>query len=160
MILPLEERTMRRNSGLLFVIASILVTLTTTLNALAQSTSDGSSSGGSAGASIVCLLLQCFIPLVIWGIWIAVSVWVKNDAEAAGVDNPMLWAVLTFFFGIVVLIIYLVAIKPNALKNKPQYSAPTGYMDESNKKPGSCIHCGYNAGTTVGRCPKCGSNLS
>ncbi len=151
---------MRRNSGLLFMIASILVTMTTTLNALAQSTTTDTSSSSSSGAGILCFLMQCIIPLIVWIAWLMVSIWVKNDAEAAGVDNPMLWAVLTFFFGIVVLIIYLVAIKPKALETKRSYAPPTGYMDVSNKKPGACPHCGYNAGTTVGRCPKCGANLS
>ena len=63
--------------------------------AFAQQTQPSSDSG-DPGLAIFCLAMQCIIPLISLAVWVMVAKWVKNDAEAYGIDNPMLWAVLVF----------------------------------------------------------------
>jgi len=41
---------------------------------------------------------------------------VYSDAKKKNVENPALWAVLTFFFNLIGLIIYFFVIRPEAIK--------------------------------------------
>ena len=56
-------------------------------------------------------LISCCIPLVIWGVFIIAAIWVYKDAQKNNVDNPILWAVVTFFLGIIGLVLYFVIAK-------------------------------------------------
>jgi ABC-type amino acid transport system permease subunit len=65
---------------------------------------------GMAGAS-ACAGIGCFGAIAIFVIAIAINIaillWVKNDATARGMENPMLWLIIVFFTGLVGLVIYL-----------------------------------------------------
>jgi ABC-type amino acid transport system permease subunit len=65
---------------------------------------------GMAGAS-ACAGIGCFGAIAIFVVAIAINIaillWVKNDATARGMDNPMLWLIIVFFTGLVGLVIYL-----------------------------------------------------
>ncbi|RLE73337.1 MAG: hypothetical protein DRJ37_00460 [Thermoprotei archaeon] len=43
---------------------------------------------------------------------LAISFWVFRDAKKRGIENPLLWAVVVFFTGIIGLIIYFFFIRP------------------------------------------------
>ena len=74
------------------------LTLLLPLVALAQDEDGG-------GALAVGGTLFCFLILLV--INILILVWVYRDANRRGA-NGALWAVLTFFFGLIALIIYLI----------------------------------------------------
>jgi hypothetical protein len=70
--------------------------------AFAQTTDDGgliALFGGTVGC--VCALIGFIIQ-------IAITYWVYNDAKKNGNPNAVLWGVLTFFFTLIGLILYLV----------------------------------------------------
>lgn len=71
---------------------------------LAQEATEPSVTATGAAA----LLGTCLIVgLVILVINILLLIWVYKDAKARG-QNAVLWLILTFFFGIVVLIVWLI----------------------------------------------------
>ena len=43
---------------------------------------------------------------------LAISFWVFRDAKKRGIENPLLWAAVVFFTGIIGLIIYFFFIRP------------------------------------------------
>lgn len=43
---------------------------------------------------------------------LAISFWVFRDAKNRGIENPLLWAAIVFFTGIIGLIIYFFFIRP------------------------------------------------
>lgn len=61
--------------------------------------------GAAAGLAICGMGL--LIPLIALAINIALMIWVGKDAKAKGMENRGLWMVLTFFTGLIGLIIYL-----------------------------------------------------
>lgn len=63
----------------------------------------------SAGIWLVC----CCIGLIIN---IALAYLVYSDAKKNNVENGMLWAVVTFFFTLIGLLVYFLAIRPEAMK--------------------------------------------
>jgi hypothetical protein len=65
---------------------------------------------GGLGIWLVCV---CCVPLVLGGILAYV---VYTDAKKNNVDNPALWAVLTFFFNLLGILIYFLAIRPDAIR--------------------------------------------
>ena len=73
------------------------------------------SPASTAGVLGFGLLWCCFaiIPLVI-GLVLAYVVY--KDAQKNKVENPILWGIITFFFNIIGLLIYFLAIKPEAVK--------------------------------------------
>ena len=78
--------------------------LATSFAAFAQDTTNtGASAAGCLGGSII------------WLIGLAISIgltyFVYTDAKKRGMDNAALWAVLTFFTGLIGLIIYLLVRK-------------------------------------------------
>ena len=147
---------MRKLSGVFFVLITVFATTVLGLGAFAQTEEPEVDSE----LSMVCLFGYCAIGLISTIIWLLVSIWVKKDAEANNVDSPILWGVLVFFLGIIGLLIYLLAIKPKAVASRAKYERSTSGYGDSYVKPGTCPHCGYYAGTTAGRCPSCGGNLS
>ena len=75
------------------------------------SVSDEAAANAIAGFSLVFWLVFCCVALAISGVLAFV---VYNDAKKNGVENGVLWAALTFFFGLIPLLIYFLAIKKNA----------------------------------------------
>ncbi len=77
------------------------------------------STGNSAAAASVgfgVIALYCCIACIPLIILVALAVFVYKDAEKYKVENGALWAVLTFFTGLVGLLIYFLAIRPDYVK--------------------------------------------
>src|SRR5690606_27109507 len=62
---------------------------------------------------LIYFLCICLIPLVIGAI---LAVVVYKDAKKNNVENPILWAILTFLFSIIGLLVYFLAIRPEAIR--------------------------------------------
>lgn len=71
---------------------------------------------GAAFGSMIMLCVICCSVLVSLLIPFAFAYWVYKDAVKNKVDSPMLWALITFFFTLIGLLIYLLAIRPDAIK--------------------------------------------
>ena len=137
------------------VVSAIITMLAVPGLAAAQDASGGSSGGGDPELGVLCLILQCLIPLIIYLIWGMVAIWARNDAASRGIDSPWLWGVVVFFGGIVGLIIYLLVPRAQAKER----NVADHWRMELRPPPGTCPHCGSYAGTNVGRCPSCGGDL-
>lgn len=61
-------------------------------------------------ALYVCI---CCVALIVP---LGLAIWVYKDAEKNHVENGILWAILTFFFTLIGLLVYLLAIRPEAIK--------------------------------------------
>jgi hypothetical protein len=84
--------------------------------------SDAAAGGIFAGFGLIWCCIMC-VPFVIL---LGLAIFVYKDAEKNKVENGVLWAILTFFTGIIGLLIYLLAIKPEAIKkNGGTPSTPT-----------------------------------
>lgn len=77
------------------------------------SVTDAAGAGGFAIGMILIYCCALCIPLLIV---IGLAVWVYKDAQKNKVDNAALWAILTFFTGLIGILIYLLAIRPDAIK--------------------------------------------
>jgi uncharacterized membrane protein len=66
-----------------------------------------SPSAAAVAGLAACGMGMLLIPLIILAINIALMIWVGKDAKARGMENHVLWMVLTFFLGILGWIIYL-----------------------------------------------------
>ena len=75
------------------------------------SVQDDAAAAGALGFSMVVWVGICCFGLLIAG---GFAYWVYSDAKKNNVENGVLWAVLTFFFGLIPLLIYFLAIKKNA----------------------------------------------
>lgn len=73
----------------------------------------------SMGILFYCCIL-CIPLLVLFGF----AYWVYKDATKYKVENPALWGLLTFCTGIVGLLIYFLAIRPEAVKKLEGGSKP------------------------------------
>lgn len=105
-------------------------------------------------ALIFVTLLQLSIPL-------ALAIFVKLNADSNGVDNGWLWAILTFFFGPIMFFVYFFVIRPRgSASHKPMKKTDMSKYMNVRVTPGFCPHCGFNAGRTSGKCPKCRTDLS
>ena len=91
------------------------------------STSDAAAISAIYGGSMLVYLLCCCFWLVIA---LVISYLVYKDAQKNNVDNPMLWAIVTFFLGLIGVVIYLLVARNNA---KPASSAPV--MEAKEDKP-------------------------
>jgi ABC-type tungstate transport system substrate-binding protein len=68
---------------------------------------DNGMAGASACAGLGCVGSLVFLAVII-GINVAIFLWVKNDATARGMENPILWPVIVLFTGLIGLVIYLI----------------------------------------------------
>jgi len=75
-------------------------------------------SAANAGLGIGVLAFYCCICLISLLVPTAIAYFVYKDAVRNEVDNPILWAILTFFLTVVGLLIYFLAIRPDAIKQK------------------------------------------
>jgi hypothetical protein len=69
---------------------------------------------------------------------ILLLVWVHKDAKARGMDTPLLWVVVTFFFSLIAVVVYLIV-------------RPAG-----DKVP--CGNCRNPRLAMLTRCPHCGAD--
>ena len=95
---------------------------------------------GLEGLTTLTFSVICIALLLGFIVWVYVCIWVYRDAEKRG-SSGMLWALLVFFFGIIPLIIWLVARPP---LNQYQYGG-MGYMPPP---------------PTYAHCPSCGQPLT
>lgn len=67
------------------------------------STDTTDSSGVFSGIGLVmwCCIMACALIIPV-----ALAFFVYKDAQKSGTDNPTLWALLTFFFGLIGLLLY------------------------------------------------------
>lgn len=61
----------------------------------------------AAGAAFAGLGCSCIIMIVALAIQIALGVWVYKDAKKRGMDNAVLFCIITLLTGLIGLIIYL-----------------------------------------------------
>lgn len=96
-------------------------------------TSDDVASGISG---LLCCAFWCGLPILWFGINIAILFWVAKDAKSRGMDGAM-WIFLILFTGIVGVAIYL-------------FSRPQGLLMQ-------CPNCGNNRMQASIKCPHCGA---
>jgi len=58
------------------------------------------------GVSSLISIIVCCVVLIVLIFWIFITYWVYKDATKRNVENPILWALLTFFLSWIGLIIY------------------------------------------------------
>jgi hypothetical protein len=103
---------------------------------LLQMNDNTGSVGASACAGVGCFGMIAFFAIVI-AINVAILLWVKNDATARGMENPMLWMIIVLFTGLVGLVIYLL------IRPKGEVVA--------------CASCGKKRMQGLPKCPSCGN---
>jgi hypothetical protein len=103
-------------------------------NLLAQDSSSNDAAG--AAGALIGGTCGCIVCLVVFGIWIALAVWVYKDAKSRGMDNAMLLTIVTIITGVLGLIIYLLMRPKGNLVACP--SCGKKRMEGSAK----CPHCG------------------
>lgn len=147
---------MRRNIlAITSALCMLLIFLLAGVNG--QSVESETSNGGDLFLVMI-MILSMIVPL---GLMIGLAVWVKIDAEANGVDNPWLWAVLVLAVGWIMVVLYFLVIKPRSHGVvKPSKNTDMTKYQNVKVYPGFCPHCGFNAGMTSGKCPECTSDLS
>lgn len=74
------------------------------------------SNGAAAGIFGVTFIIPLCCGLLIAG---GIAYFVYSDAKKNNVENPVLWAVITFFTGLIGLLIYFLAIRPKATEGTP-----------------------------------------
>ena len=79
---------------------------------------------GGLGIVIYCCI-AC-VPLIIL---LGLAYYVYKDANKYQVENAALWALLTFFTGIVGLLIYFLAIRPEAIKKMEAKGMPVHHTE-------------------------------
>jgi Na+/proline symporter len=77
-------------------------------------TSDDAAEGFlGLGFGLLWLCFVCCLPIIISSVLAYI---VYKDAKKNNVENGPLWAVLTFFFNLIGILVYFLAIRPEALK--------------------------------------------
>ena len=64
--------------------------------------------GIPGGPELLIILLIFAIGIGGFVLWAALAYWVYRDANRRNMDNALLWGVITFFLGLIGLVIYLV----------------------------------------------------
>lgn len=95
------------------VVSVTLFALTAGLNVVAASSNNGDGAAGFFFFMIYCMACLCGL-----AIGLIIPFFVYKDAVKNEIENPILWAVVTFFFTVPGLLIYLLAIRPDAVKKK------------------------------------------
>ncbi len=72
---------------------------------------------GLMGLSTVWIIAICCGAVIGLAIQIGITYWVYKDAKKNKAGNEVLWAVITFFTGLLGLLIYALAIRPEAVRN-------------------------------------------
>ena len=88
------------------------------------------------------------IPIVLFVLWLVVTIWVYKDAEERGM-NGLLWALLVFVGNIIGLIVYLI-VRAGVLP-------PVSSTIAADKIP--CPNCGKTVNGDFAYCPYCGTTL-
>jgi hypothetical protein len=107
-------------------------------DAFAQGEFDDAAAAG-VGAGVCAMLsgIALLIPITILAVTIAMVVWVGKDAKARGMENSIVWMLLTFFASFLGLIIYIL-------------SRPKGDKVV-------CSNCANPRLQSLTKCPHCGA---
>jgi hypothetical protein len=62
----------------------------------------------SGGPELVVVGFVLLVGLAFTAIWIGISYWVYKDANERNMNSPALWGLLTFFAGLIGVVLYLV----------------------------------------------------
>ncbi|MBN1915518.1 hypothetical protein JW796_00795 [Candidatus Dojkabacteria bacterium] len=76
-----------------------------------SSSDDEEAAKALMGVGMIFWVVFCCVWLLISG---GLAFWVYSDSKKNSVENGVLWAVLTFLFGLIPLLIYFLAIKKNS----------------------------------------------
>jgi hypothetical protein len=95
-----------------------------------QRSTDAANTAGCLGCGVILL-----VPVAILILNILLIVWVYKDAKARGMDTPVVWMLLVFFFSLIGLLIYILARTPGSL-------SPCPYCGQKRLMNGTpCPHC-------------------
>jgi hypothetical protein len=94
-------------------------------------TTYGAATAADAGAATFSLLITCCCIVLGFLINFVIAYLVYKDAVKNNVENPILWAILTFFFTLVGLLVYFLAIRPKTNTVAP--AAPVAEKKSEDK---------------------------
>lgn len=84
-------------------------------------------------AAVGSILLLCLFLLMVVSPWI-VGIWVYYDAEKQGVNNPVMWLILSFFMPIIVPIVYVLVVRNDqSMKKSTDPETSDTYIREITK---------------------------
>lgn len=92
---------------------------------------DSTAAGLFGLGSLAYICCVCILPLVLGAVLAYI---VYKDAQKNQVENAALWAILTFFFSLIGLLVYFLAIRPEAIKKMEGRSGATPTTTEPPKK--------------------------
>jgi hypothetical protein len=138
-----QEPTMGTRSARILAIVYVLV-LAFLVNQTAfgqarnRPPNDADAAAGCAccGSMLMIIVGAIVLPIVFFGINVAILFWVAKDAKSRGMDGAM-WIFLVLFTGVLGLAIYL-------------FSRPQGLLVQ-------CDACGNNRMEVSAKCPHCGN---
>ncbi len=103
------------------------------------------------GPHIPMTSLVMFVPLLLLlTLWIAVIIWVYQDARRRGMSG-LLWALLVLIGNITALLIYLIV--------RNDYQKITPPLSPVSANPHPCPSCGKPVSPDFSLCPYCGAHL-
>jgi len=145
---------MKKSKAILLMIISLMLVFLTTTLASAQDEYDWSSEFEDNPATPWAFWglftgALCFIPLVIFIIWIVLAIWVYKDAEKRD-SSGALWLIIVIITGIIGLIIWLIVRPPIGGKK-------TGGAASNSER--RCPGCGRVIPDDARVCPYCGKNF-
>jgi len=83
----------------------------------------------AAGYTIFVIICSCCIPLIVLAV---IGFIIYKDAKKNEVNNPMLWAIICAITGIIGLLIYLLSVRPDAIKAKEDRQKNTSAVVNSS----------------------------
>ncbi len=109
------------------------------LQALLSAQRPGDDAANAAAGALGCLGCGTFllIPVVLFGVQIAILIWVVKDSKARGMDGAVIWMIFVFLVPVIGLIVYV-------------FSRPQGALVK-------CASCGNMRLQASARCPHCGN---
>ncbi len=122
------------NKKILFsmpIISSLLVTVPVLASGYDYTYSNAADAAAATTFLGGTFLLAC-CPLIIYVVFdLVIAYIVYSDAKKNKVENGVLWAVITFFFSLIGLLVYFLAIRPEAMKKHSGMATP---MPETKKE--------------------------
>jgi hypothetical protein len=109
-------KTFTRLGAIAAVASTFLINATPVLAQRYDITSTVSDAYGFAGLSFGLVALYCCVLCVPVIILIVLAAYVYKDAKKNNVENAPLWALLTLITGLIGLLIYFLAIRPEAIR--------------------------------------------
>lgn len=82
------------------------------------------------------------------------SAWVYSDAKSRNSSSPVLWAIGSFLFWIVIFPMYLIC-RPS----RHDLARQDALMNRATPRPRLCPHCGKYYEPPANFCPNCGNKV-